>query len=433
MSHHKEILRLALPSVVTNITVPLLALADTAIVGHLGQAAFIGATAIGGTIFSMIYWIFAFLRMGTTGLVAQARGRQDRSEARTILVRALRLSVCISALLLILQVPILRVALYFMAPAAEVSQLASLYFRIVVWGAPAVLAQYVLTGWYIGEQDTRSPMLVALAQNLLNVALSLTLVYAARMGFAGVALGTVLSQWAGLLFAIGLLRPYIRRAKSSLPPVDTTETATWRQMLRVNSDIFLRTVCLVAVTVSFTAAGSRQGELTLSANMLLMQFFILYSYFTDGLANAAEALAGKWDGAGCRRELHQTVRCLFAQGAVVSAAFCLLYLLGGRTLLALLTNVETVRLTAATYLPWASLIPVVALPAMVWDGVFIGLTWTRGMLGSMFLAMCLFFVLLTCCQKLGNHALWLAFDSYLLARGTIQTCYVIRKSNRHEF
>ena len=433
MSHHKEILRLALPSVVTNITVPLLALADTAIVGHLGQAAFIGATAIGGTIFSMIYWIFAFLRMGTTGLVAQARGRQDRSEARTILVRALRLSVCISTLLLILQVPILRVALYFMAPAPEVSQLASLYFRIVVWGAPAVLAQYVLTGWYIGEQDTRSPMLVALAQNLLNVALSLTLVYAARMGFAGVAMGTVLSQWAGLLFAIGLLRPYIRGAKSSLPPVDTTETATWRQMLRVNSDIFLRTVCLVAVTVSFTAAGSRQGELTLSANMLLMQLFILYSYFTDGLANAAEALAGKWDGAGCRRELHQTVRCLFAQGAVVSAAFCLLYLLGGRTLLALLTNVETVRLTAATYLPWASLIPIVALPAMVWDGVFIGLTWTRGMLGSMFLAMCLFFVLLTCCQQLGNHALWLAFDSYLLARGTIQTSYVIRKSNRHEF
>ncbi|MBQ2595718.1 MAG: MATE family efflux transporter, partial [Bacteroidaceae bacterium] len=370
MSHHKEILRLALPSVVTNITVPLLALADTAIVGHLGQAAFIGATAIGGTIFSMIYWIFAFLRMGTTGLVAQARGRQDRSEARTILVRALRLSVCISTLLLILQVPILRVALYFMAPAPEVSQLASLYFRIVVWGAPAVLAQYVLTGWYIGEQDTRSPMLVALAQNLLNVALSLTLVYVARMGFAGVAMGTVLSQWAGLLFAIGLLRPYIRGAKSSLPPVDTTETATWRQMLRVNSDIFLRTVCLVAVTVSFTAAGSRQGELTLSANMLLMQLFILYSYFTDGLANAAEALAGKWDGAGCRRELHQTVRCLFAQGAVVSAAFCLLYLLGGRTLLALLTNVETVRLTAATYLPWASLIPIVALPAMVWDGVF---------------------------------------------------------------
>ena len=416
MSHHKEILRLALPSVVTNITVPLLALADTAIVGHLGQAAFIGATAIGGTIFSMIYWIFAFLRMGTTGLVAQARGRQDRSEARTILFRALRLSVCISTLLLILQMPILRVALYFMAPAPEVSQLASLYFRIVVWGAPAVLAQYVLTGWYIGEQDTRSPMLVALAQNLLNVALSLTLVYAARMGFASVAMGTVLSQWAGLLFAIGLLRPYIRRAKSSLPPVDTTETATWRQMLRVNSDIFLRTVCLVAVTVSFTAAGSRQGELTLSANMLLMQLFILYSYFTDGLANAAEALAGKWDGAGCRRELHQTVRCLFAQGAVVSAAFCLLYLL-----------------TAATYLPWASLIPIVALPAMVWDGVFIGLTWTRGMLGSMFLAMCLFFALLTCCQQLGNHALWLAFDSYLLARGTIQTCYVIRKSNRHEF
>ena len=433
MSHHKKILRLALPSVVTNITVPLLALADTAIVGHLGQAAFIGATAIGGTIFSMIYWIFAFLRMGTTGLVAQARGRQDRSEARTILVRALRLSVCISTLLLILQVPILRVALYFMAPAPEVSQLASLYFRIVVWGAPAVLAQYVLTGWYIGEQDTRSPMLVALAQNLLNVALSLTLVYVARMGYAGVAMGTVLSQWAGLFFAIGLLRPYIRRAKSSLPPVDTTETATWRQMLRVNSDIFLRTVCLVAVTVSFTAAGSRQGELTLSANMLLMQLFILYSYFTDGLANAAEALAGKWDGAGCRRELHQTVRCLFAQGAVVSAAFCLLYLLSGRTLLALLTNVETVRLTAATYLPWASLIPIVALPAMVWDGVFIGLTWTRGMLGSMFLAMCLFFVLLTCCQKLGNHALWLAFDSYLLARGTIQTSYVIRKSNRHEF
>lgn len=426
--YHRDILQLALPSVVTNITVPLLALVDTAIVGHLG-ASYIAATAIGGTVFSMIYWIFAFLRMGTTGLVAQARGRKDGS-ARGILARALRLSVCISAVLLLLQVPILRVALYFMAPAAEVVRLATQYFQIVVWGAPAVLAQYVLTGWFIGQQDTESPMLVALLQNVLNVVLSLSLVYAAGMGFAGVAVGTLVSQWVGLLSAAFLLQPYIRLQETPPSPTTSATTGGWREMMRVNSDIFLRTVCLVAVTVSFTAYGSRQGELILSANTLLMQFFILYSYFTDGLANAAEALTGKWDGAGRRHELHQTVRHLFVQGACVSAAFCLLYALGGRALLALLTDVADVRQTAAVYLPWAAAVPAVALPAMVWDGVFIGLTWTRGMLCSMFAAMCVFFALLVWGQ--GNHALWLAFDSYLLARGAIQTCYAIRKYRKHE-
>ncbi len=417
---HREILRLALPSVATNISVPLLGLVDTAIVGHLGRPEYIAAIAIGTTVFNISYWLLAFLRMGTTGLVAQAKGSGDVLLMRDILHRALMLGFLLSLVLLLLQVPILRLALWLMPAEAETARMVSTYFGICIWGAPAMLALYVLNGWFIGCQDTRSPMWIAIGQNVLNIAVSLTLVFGFGWKIEGVATGTLCAQWCALLLALLLAQ------RHRLPvPEGATEKGhvSLSRFLGVNRDIFLRTLCLVAVTLYFTSAGTRLGDTTLAANAILMQFFILYSYFTDGLANAAEALSGKYAGAGNWKMLSTVVRALFIEGVIIAIAFTLLYFFAGHAILRLLTDQSSVILAARDYLPWAIAIPLVALPAMVWDGVFIGLTWTRRMLLSMALAALAFFLISRTMPLVlpPNHALWLAFDVYLFTRGAVQT------------
>ena len=463
---HREILRLALPSVAANITVPLLGLVDTTIVGHLGRAEYIAAIAVGTTIFNMSYWLLAFLRMGTTGLVAQAVGQFRSREGQSgkalpsaplqtphsILCHALLLALALSLLLLLARSPILRLSLWLMPAEAETARFVAQYFHICIWGAPAMLSLFVLNGWFIGCQDTRSPMWVAIGQNVLNIILSLWLVFGQGWKIEGVAVGTLAAQWCALGLALMLAwrkgeawrtsdrelraaqRPAcdVARSTSLLCRLRSLLAAFPSRFFRVNRDIFLRTLCLVAVTVCFTSAGTRLGGTTLAANALLMQLFILYSYFTDGLANAAEALSGKYAGARNHEMLHHTVHCLFMQGAVVAAAFSLLYLCGGRLILRLLTDRPDVIALATAYLPWTVAIPIIALQAMVWDGVFIGLTWTRQMLLSMFAAACVFFALSQAMPHLmpANHALWLAFDAYLLTRGAVQTFFV-RRANHH--
>ena len=431
---HRDILRLALPSVVTNITVPLLGLVDTAIAGHMGHSRYIAAIAIATTIFNISYWLFAFLRMGTTGLVAQAYGRGDVAGVDTLLRRSLILSFVLSLVLLMGQQGILAFSLWIMPAEGSVHHLVTAYFRICIWGAPAMLALFALYGWFIGCQDTRSPMIVAIVQNLLNIALSLLLVVGFGWKIEGVATGTLAAQWGAVVLALVLARRRMlaigREHLTDKQPLSEPATpVSPRQFFRVNRDIFLRTLCLVAVTLYFTSAGSRQGTLILAANALLRQFFIFYSYFTDGLANAGEALSGRYSGEGNRSMLAQTIRALFLQGLVVALAFTLVYLIAGPTLLRLLTDRPEVARTATHFLPWAISIPLLAMPAMVWDGVFIGLTWSREMFLSMFAATMLFFAIyLFGREPMGNHALWLAFVSYLFVRGAVQTIFVIHKN-----
>ena len=425
MKIQNPILQLALPSVVTNITVPLLGLVDTTIVGHMGRAEYIGAVAIGTTIFNMVYWLFAFLRMGTTGLVSQAHGAGDEQGVREGLLRSLSLGLVISVCLLFLQIPLLRFALWFMQPAAEVAHYAAQYFYVCIWGAPAMLASYALTGWFIGMQDTRTPMFMAILQNLLNILCTCLFVFVFDMGVRGVALGTVVGLYSGVA-AAPLLSPQkgeaLRKILFNTSIKNNNRKRELPSLGGVGGGLFLRTLCLVAVTVYFTTAGSRMGTLTLDANALLMQFFIVYSYFTDGLANAAEALSGEYVGRQDRVGLLQVIRQLFLWGLGLAFAFTLLYAVWGSSILSLLTNQQEVVAFAHTYLPWIVAIPFVALAAFVWDGIYIGMTLTGRMFLSMLVSAIVFFVLwFLLGDHYANHALWLAFLAYLGTRGLMQT------------
>ena len=425
MTIKNPILKLALPSVVTNITVPLLGLVDMTIVGHMGAADYIAAVAIGTTIFNMVYWLFGFLRMGTTGIVSQAHGAGDGRTVYESLRKSLVWGGLIAFILLLLQTPLLRFSLWLMEPETEVAQYATQYFRVCIWGAPAMLASYSLTGWFIGMQDTRTPMWMSILQNLLNILCTAVFVFVLDMGVRGVALGTVVGLYGGVAYGIRNLPPAPSQGggDTGLGEVLSGWLSNFNSSLfTLHSSLFLRTLCLVAVTVYFTTAGSRLGSLYLDANALLMQFFVVYSYFTDGLANAAEALSGEYVGRRDRDGLLRIVRAIFRWGFCLAFFFTLLYVVCGPWFLSLLTNQPAVLEVARPYLPWLVAVPLVALPAFIWDGVYIGMTLTNRMLLSMFLSALVFFVLwFALGAYYGNHALWFAFLSYLGTRSVMQT------------
>lgn len=428
----RQILQIALPSIVSNITVPLLGLIDVAIVGHLGAPAYIGAIAVGGMLFNIIYWIFGFLRMGSSGMTSQALGRRDLPEVVRILLRSVGIGMAVAAVLIALQVPIRQAAFLLIQPTDEVRRMATVYFHICIWGAPAMLGLYGLTGWFIGMQNSRTPMFIAITQNVVNIVASLSLVFGCGMKVEGVALGTLIAQYAG--FAMGLtlwLRQY-GKLKKYLPGrqgggADAGSNGLWeRQAMRrffaVNRDIFLRTLCLVAVTLFFTSAGAAQGEIILAVNTLLMQLFTLFSYVMDGFAYAGEAMSGRYIGARNRAAFDDTVRRLFVWGFLMAVLFTLAYAIGGNAFLCLLTDDRQVTAAADSYFGWELAIPAAGIAAFIWDGVFIGATATRGMLLSMAAAAVCFFTLHYGLRPvLGNHALWLAFIVYLFMRGAVQT------------
>lgn len=415
---NKQILHIALPSIISNITVPLLALVDTTIVGHLGSASYIAAIALGGMIFNMIYWLFNFLRMGTGGLTAQAYGANQHQAASYILLRSLTIAGGIALTLLLLQRPIFQVTFHFVTATAEVRSLASIYFNILIWGAPAMLALYSFTGWFLGMQNARIPMGIAITQNVVNIAVSTLLVFGCHLKIEGVALGTLISQYTALLLAvIFCLTKFDVKQHFELKAI--LDINTLKRFFQVNRDIFLRTLCLIAVTTYFTSAGSTQGELTLAANTLLMQFFIIFSYFMDGFAYAGEALGGRYFGAHDRLNFQRVTRCLFAWGGALSVLFFFIYFLSGTSLLHLLTDDSQVINRAQQYLPIIYFIPLISFAAFLFDGLYIGTTATRYMLISMFCASAAFFVLINVCT-LSNTLLWLAFLVYLGGRGLMQ-------------
>ena len=327
---HKEILSLAIPSIVTNITVPLLGLVDVAIVGHMGDASYIGAIAVGTMMMNVICWLFGFLRMGTSGMTSQAYGRGDSKEAATILFQAIALGAAIGILFVLFQPLLLRLFLFFMRPSDEIRAFASVYFHVCVFGLPAALVMYGLTGWFIGMQDTRTPMTVSIFQNIVNIMTSLLLVYVFGMKVEGVALGTLTAQYSGLLLALYILRRkyasyyQLLFSQFTLMPGDYSSFSykhTLNRFFRVNRDIFLRTLFLVAVNAAFTSVGSRQGDVTLAVNTLLFQFFTLYSYIMDGFAYAGDAICGKYYGAGNAPSFHACIRRLFAWGVIMTVVY----------------------------------------------------------------------------------------------------------------
>ncbi len=422
MTYDNQILKIALPSIVSNITVPLLGLVDVAIVGHLGSAAYIGAIAVGGMTFNVIYWIFGFLRMGTSGMTSQALGRRDLQETVRMLLRSLGASFAIALVLIALQTLLLEAVFAVMMPAGDVARLASVYFRILIWGAPAMLGLFSLSGWFIGMQNSRIPMVIAITQNIVNIAASTLLVFGCGMKVEGVAFGTLTAQYGGFIMALVMLALRYGKLRRHYVSAGLWSRSAMSRFFGVNRDIFLRTLCLVAVMLFFTSAGSWQGDITLAVNTLLMQFYMLFSYVMDGFAYAGEAVSGRYYGARNTVALRGVVRRLFSWGACLAAGFTLVYGLGGDAFLSLLTDEPSVVSASHEYFYWALAIPFCGMAAFIWDGVFIGCTATRGMLVSMFAAAVSFFtVYFSLRHAYGNHALWMAFLSFIFVRGFVQT------------
>lgn len=420
-----EIIGIAFPAIATNITVPLLGLCDSAIVGHLGSASYIGAIAVGGMCFNILYWLLGVLRMSTSGLTAQSYGSGE--DTGGVLCRSLVAALALAGVILLLQEPFLRLCLWIMSPSAEVASNAELYVRICIWGAPAVLCQFAINGWMLGLQNARFPLYIAVTQNIVNIILSLFFVFGIGMRVAGVALGTMLAQWIGVGIALALASRLttLREVWKQLHTVMSNGIDEWKRMMAVNRDLFLRTVCMVAVTLFFTSAGARQGDDILAVNSLLMQYFMFFSYFTDGFAFAGEALCGKYLGSGDMKRLNNVVRALLTWGAGLALLFTAIYWGLGRDILTLLTNQPSVIAAAEPYWIFVILVPVTGFAAFVWDGVMAGMTETKLLLYATLAGMVLFAASLTL-SPLGdtNAKLWTAFLLYLTARSATQTyCY----------
>lgn len=421
---NRRILRLAIPSIISNITVPLLGLVDVTIVGHLGATSYIGAIAVGGLLFNILYWNFGFLRMGTSGLTSQAYGRQDPEAEVKVLVQAVSVGLLSAFCILLLQYPVERLAFYLLDTSAEVEQYAVTYFRVCIWGAPAVLTMYGFKGWFIGMQNSRFPMYIAIGVNVINILCSLCFVFVLGMKVEGGALGTVVAEWSGLIMTLILWLKKYGMLRSRIVLKESLHFSAMKRFFTVNRDIFLRTLCLITVTTFFTSTGARQGDVILAVNTLLMQLFTLFSYIMDGFAYAAEALAGRYIGACNLRQLRHAVKNLFGWGLSLSLLFTFLYGIGGKIFLGLLTNDTKVIQVAGNYFYWVLAIPLAGFGAFLWDGILIGATATRQMLMAMLVAAGIFFAIYYGFSgSHNNHILWLAFLVYLFFRGLMMTVW----------
>ena len=432
---NRRILGLALPNIITNITVPLLGMVDTAIMGHLSEEG-LGAIAIGASLFNLIYWNFGFLRMGTSGITAQAYGARRWDEAVKTLVRACTIALGIALTLIVLQWPIGLLVPVIFEGSDKVLAMALTYFQVRIWAAPATLGLYAIKGWFIGMQDSKTPMWIAIALNCVNIIFSLLFVLVFHWDIAGVALGTVVAQYSGLAMGIFFLRRKWK-AESGKWEVESGTMKTikdalhWDKMKRffkVNGDIFLRTVCLSAVFTFITAAGSHISDEVLAVNNLLMQFFTLFSYIMDGFAYAGESLVGRYIGAREAKNLRSAVRLLIVWGLVLTVVFTGAYAVGGEWFLAIFTDQQAVIDAAGDYLFWALIVPVCGFAAFLFDGIFIGATASRSMRNAMFVATAAFFAVYYGLKALNapldtltwNNILWTAFMVFLTLRGLLQ-------------
>ncbi len=429
--HHlnKDILRLAVPAVVSNITVPLLGLVDTAVSGHLGDTAAIGAIAVGAMMLNVAYWLFGFLRTGTTGLTAVSYGAGDIGRCRLILWRALTLAITVGVILMLLNGVLSHILIAVTGASEDVASLAVNYYSVCICGAPALLATMSVSGWMVGMQSTTRPMIVAVTTNIINILLTIMLVFVAGLGFIGVAFGTLAAQWLGLILALWLAGGL----GAEFTPLwsKTDARSTWlsiirgndlRQFFRVNSDLMIRSACIMAVSVAVTSIGARLGTVILAANAVIMQFFIFFSYFMDGFAFAGEALTGKFKGASETPMLRRSVTYLLGWSAVMAISFFLIYYFFYFGIAGMITTdtavLECIR--ELRIIVW--LLPPLSVAAFICDGFYIGMTDTRRLLAATLGAAGVFFAVAFIPSGFGlpgEYTLWYAFLSYLTARGIL--------------
>ena len=424
---NKEILRLALPNIISNISVPLISSVDTILMGSL-SGLHIGAVGIGSMIFNFVYWNFGFLRMGTTGITAQAYGKEDNSSIVNTLGRALLIAGILAVLILLLQRPFEQVALIAMNVSAEQADLVKTYFYIRIWGAPAALGMYAMLGWFFGMQNSIYPLILTILINIVNIILSWYLVAYQGLEAAGVAYGTVAAQYLGFFAAIGLFLYKYSYLLSEFKKELLLKSDELKKFLRINRDIFLRTVALTLTFSFFYSKSSENGELILAANTILMQFFNWMAYGVDGFAFAAESLVGKYKGKSDIQGTRRAVNYSYIWGMGFAFLYAIGFFIFGRQLLSLFTDQNDVIQTAIPYLLWIVGIPIIATPSFIWDGIFVGLTASASMRNSMILATVGFFAAFYWLEPIyGNHGLWAAMYIYMLVRGLVQQVMYTRK------
>lgn len=420
MSNYKKIFKIAFPSIATNISVPLLGFADMAIAGHIGAAPYIAAVSLGAAMISLLYWNFGFLRMSTTALTAQALGARKLGVCCQVLVRALVIAMIGAVAILLIKNLIIELVLRYSEASVETEELTSRYINICLLGAPASLATYTFKGWLVGMQNTKSTMYIAVGENMLNVLLSAFFVFAFGLGIEGIAFGTVVAQYLGAAFCAYI---YITSYKKIGQYADFSHPfAGIFSFFKVNSLIFVRNLCMIAVTVCFTLFGSSYGELVLAVNACIMQFFTFFSYFMDGFAFAGEAIVGKTEGARQFDEQRRTIQRLFNIGIAMAITFAIIYSLGLTPIVSLLTDDVAVRETAKDLRLYAMLIPIMSFAAFLWDGIYVGKLMSKHMSISLLLAATVFFTIYnTMSETFGSDVLWIAFLSYAAMRGLYQT------------
>lgn len=420
-----RVIGLTIPNVITNITVPLLGMVDLAIVGHIGGGTYIGAIAIGTAIFNLVYWNFGFLRMGTTGMTAQAYGARNFSECMGVLSRALLIALLAAFVLILFQFPIFSASRYFMNVSATIEPAVRDYFFVRIWAAPATISLYALKGWFIGMQNSRIPMVIAIVLNIVNIVSSILFAYTFGMGIQGVALGTVIAQYSGVLAALFFMVRYYRKMFKYFAFKASMQWHKLSYFFNINKDIFLRTICLIVVYTFFTSASAKVSDEVLAANSLLMQLFTLFSYIMDGFAYSAESLAGRYYGAGNKPLLQKSVRVVNRFGIVSALLFTLIYLVALYPILSLFTN-DTVTLDLAMeYRWWVAAIPLTGYLAFIYDGISGGMTKTIIMRDTIFAAMVLFFASYYSLSPIfGNNALWFSLILFLLGRGIFQAFFI---------
>ena len=424
---HRRIWHLAAPIIISNISVPLVGAVDTAVVGHLPDPVYIGAVALGAIIFSFLFWGFGFLRMGTSGFVAQAYGNNDLTEVRTVLSRALLLALLLSALVVLLQKPIGWLAFWTISGSARLESLAQDYYHIRIWSAPATLANYALLGTMIAMQNTRAALLSQLLLNGSNVLLDLLFVLVLEWGVSGVALASVIAEYLAAGFALWIVMRSLRSRQVLWPINNLWESRKIKALLRVNLDIFIRTLCLTSAFFYLTVQGTKMGEVILAANTILINLLSILAHGLDGFANAVEALAGAAYGARNREKFRAAVKYSSIWAFIVALVFVTIYALCSPLLIGWLTSIKDVQQAALIYFPWIVLTPLLAVWGFQLDGIFIATTHTREMRYSMIMALLVFLLASWIFIPLWhNHGLWLAFVFFTTARAVTLGLYYPR-------
>ncbi|WP_312936784.1 MATE family efflux transporter [Pseudomonas sp.] len=413
---HRKVWALAAPMILSNLSVPLVALVDSTVIGHLPHAHQLGAVAVGAMLFTFMMGLMGFLRMGATGFAAQAAGRGDGDALRQVLVQGLLLAVGLALLVALVAVPFSQLALQAMQPSAALQQGTQAFFHTRLFGLPAALASYALVGWFLGTQNARAPLAILLTTNLLNIALNLWFVLGLDWGVVGSARASVIAEWSGALLGLALTRPALRAYPGRIVWSALRRWPAWRPLLSVNRDIFLRSLALQCVFLLLTVQGARLGEATVAANALLLNGLLLVAYALDGLAHAVEALCGHAIGARQREVLRRSLVVAGGWSLLISLIFAVLFLAGGHLFIALQTDIVSVREAAEPYLPYLAVLPLVAVWSYLLDGLFIGATRAREMRNAMLLSVLIALPLALALRGLGNHGLWLAFLAFMALR-----------------